>query len=262
MPGDFVRLVSARGASYPHAPAFGPAVLVLADGMFGTIDRQDGRTVLVPDARIPALLREMGAITLSDSVVIERVSVEHEHEKAIMSLQYLRHLSDVARQRATGPDGNVQRGMMQAMLGDAAGSHLRTIADELSAAGFHVVEKKVVRTTEENVVFLTADPEGVRAGRIPQDTMQFQLQPKNSNAETFEVYDVSRTRELLLATEPVHEVQPQMGEPAPAVPPAHASILNLLGMEGMLTPQDVGLDPGITDELDDPDEGQDQPGMR
>lgn len=265
MPGDFVRLVSARGASYPQAAALGPAIVLLADGMFGKIDRQDGRTVLVPDARIPALFREVGPMTLSESVVIERVSVDHEHEKAIMGLQYLRQVSDVARQRATGPDGTVQRGVMQAMLGEAAGSDLRRIADELQAAGIQVVEKKVVRTTEENVVFLTRDPEAVRAGRIPQDTMQFESEPKASTSETIEVFDASRTRELLLATQPVREVQPQMGEPVPAaepIPAAHANIMNLLGIEGMLTPQDVGLDPGITDELENPDEDQDRPGMR
>ncbi|MGX9221793.1 hypothetical protein ACWV27_25850 (plasmid) [Massilia varians] len=265
MPGDFVRLVSARGASYPQAAALGPAIVLLADGMFGKIDRQDGRTVLVPDARIPALLREIGPMTLSESVVIERVSVEHEHEKAIMGLQYLRQVSDVARQRATGADGTVQRGVMQAMLGDAAGSDLRRIADELQAAGIQVVEKKVVRTIEDNVVFLTRDPEAVRAGRIPQDTMQFESEPKVSNSVTIEVYDASRTRELLLATQPIREVQPQTGEQVPAaepIPAAHANIMNLLGIDGMLTPQDVGLDPGITDELGDPDEDQDQPGMR
>lgn len=266
MPGDFVRLVSARGASYPQAAALGPAIVLLADGMFGKIDRQDGRTVLVPDARIPALFREIGPMTLSESVVIERVSVDHEHEKAIMGLQFLRQVSDVARQRATGPDGTVQRGVMQAMLGDAAGSDLRRIADELQAAGIQVVEKKVVRTTEENVVFLTRDPEAVRSGRIPQDTMQFESEPKASNSVTFEVYDALRTRELLLATHPVREVQPQMGEPVAAaepIPAAHANIMNLLGIEGMLTPQDVGLDPGITDDLGgDPDEDQEQPGMR
>jgi hypothetical protein len=39
--------------------------------------------------------------------------------------------------------------------------------------------------------------------------------------------------------------------------------MNLLGIQGMLTPQDVGLDPGITDDLGgDPDEDQEQPGMR
>lgn len=265
MPGDFVRLVSARGASYPQAAALGPAIVLLADGMFVKIDRQDGRTVLVPDARIPALFREVGPMTLSESVVIERVSVDHEHEKAIMGLQYLRQVSDVARQRATGPDGTVQRGVMQAMLGEAAGSDLRRIADELQAAGIQVVEKKVVRTAEENVVFLTRDPEAVRAGRIPQDTMQFESEPKASTSETIEVFDASRTRELLLATQPVREVQPQMGEPVPAaepIPAAHANIMNLLGIEGMLTPQDVGLDPGITDELENPDEDQDRPGMR
>lgn len=262
MPGDFVRVVSARGASYPGAAAFGPAIVMLADGMFGKIANQNGAVMLVPDERIPALFREMGPMKLSESVTIERISVDHEHEKAIMGLQYLRQISDVARQRAANADGQVQRGVMQALLGEAAGSDLRRIADELTAAGVQVVEKKVVRTFETNTVFLTTDPEAVREGRLSQDTMQFASSPAESTNETIEVFDASRTRELLLSTQPVREVAPAPGEITPAVPPAHANILNLLGLQGTLSAQDVALDAGMLDGDPDPDSEDDAPGMR
>lgn len=268
MPGDFVRLVSAHGASYPQAAQLGPAVVLIAAGMFGKIANQNGTLVLVPDERIPALLREIGPMALSESVRIERVSVDHEHEKAIMGLQYLRQIADVARQRATAADGTVQRGVMQALLGDAAGADLRRIADELTAAGIQVVEKKVVRTQETNTIYLTTDPQAVREGRMTPETMQFASEPKEGNSETIEVFDASRTRELLLSTQPIREVAAQPGEVAPVappVPPAHANIMSLLGMDGLLTPQDVGLDAGIADGLigdPDGDQDQDRPGMR
>lgn len=264
MPGDFVRLVSAHGASYPQAAALGPAIVMIAAGMFGKIASQNGAIVLVPDERIPALFREIGPMTLSEAVSIERISVDHEHEKAIMGLQYLRQISDVARQRATGPDGTVQRGVMQALLGEAAGSDLRRIADELAAAGIQVVEKKVVRTFETNTVYLTTDPEAVRQGRMTQDTMQFASAPKEGGSETIEIFDASRTRELLLSTQPVREVAAQEGEATPAAPAAHTNIMNLLGLDG-LTPQDVGLDAGIADDFGggpDGDPDEDRPGMR
>lgn len=259
MPGDFVRLVSARGASYPQAAQLGPAIVLLADGMFGKIANQNGAVVLVPDERIPALFRELGPMKLSESVTIERISVDHEHEKAIMGLQYLRQISDVARQRATNADGQVQRGVMQALLGEAAGSDLRRIADELTAAGVHVVEKKTVRTFATNTVFLTTDPEAVRVGRLSQDTMQFASSPEDSSQETIEVFDASRTRELLLSTQPVREVASAPGEITAAVPTAHANIMNLLGIPGMLSAEDVALDPdflvgGDQDQDQDPDD--------
>jgi hypothetical protein len=264
MPGDFVRLVASHGVSFPRAAQLGPAVAMLAEGMFGKIANQDGATVLVLDERIPALFRELGPMKLSESATIERISVDHEHEKAIMGLQYLRHISDVARQRAAGPDGQVQRGLMQALLGEAAGSDLRRIADELTAAGVQVVEKKVVRTVETNTVFLTTDPEAVREGRTSRDTMQFASSPAESTNETVEVFDASRTRELLLSTQPVREVAPAPGEITPAVPSAHTNILNLLGIQGMLTTDDVRLDPDflVGDNDQDPDPEGDAPGMR
>lgn len=262
MPGDFVRIVSARGASYPQAAQLGPAIVMLADGMFGKIANQNGTVMLVPDERIPALFREIGAMKLSESVMIERISVDHEHEKAIMGLQYLRQISDIARQRATSADGQVQRGVMQALLGEAAGSDLRRIADELTAAGVHVIEKKTVRTFETNTVFLTTDPEAVREGRVSQDTMQFASSPAESTNETFEVFDASRTRELLLSTQPVREVAPESGTITPAVPTAHTNILNLLGVPGMLTAADVALDPdflvGGDNDQDTDADGDDQ----
>jgi len=261
MSGDFVRLVSARGASYPQAAQLGPAIVMLADGMFGKISNQNGVNYLVPDERIPALFRELGPMKLSESVTIERISVDHEHEKAIMGLQYLRQISDVARQRATNADGQVQRGVMQALLGEAAGSDLRRIADELTAAGVQVVEKKTVRTFETNTVFLTTDPEAVREGRVSQDTMQFAAQPTEATRETVEVFDASHTRELLLSTQPVREVAAQPSEITPVVPPAHANILSLLGIEGMLSAEDVRLDPGFLDNDADDEHGGDAPGM-
>lgn len=264
MQGDFVRLVSARGASYPQAAQLGPAIVLLADGMFGKIATHNGAVVLIPDERIPALFRELGAMKLSESVMIERISVDHEHEKAIMGLQYLRQISDFARQRATNADGQVQRGIMQALLGEAAGSDLRRIADELTAAGVHVVEKKTVRTFETNTVFLTTDPEAVREGRVSQDTMQFASLPAESNSETIEVFDASRTRELLLSTQPVREVASTLGETTAAVPAAHANIMNLLGIPGMLSAEDVALDPDflVGGEERDPDSEPGAPGMR
>lgn len=268
MPGDFVRIVSARGASYPQAAALGPAIVMIAAGMFGKIASRNGEKVLVPDERIPALLREIGPMTLSDIVTIERISVDQEHEKAIMGLQYLRQIADVARERATGPDGTVQRGVMQALLGETAGSDLRRIVDELSAAGMHVVEKKIVRTFETNTVFLTTDPQAVREGRPSQDAMQFASAPKESTNETIEVFDASRTRELLLATEQVREVAAQPGAVTPDVTPAHTNIMTLLGLGGMLTADDVGLGTDLNlghdndDDNDNDDHPDNAPGMR
>lgn len=265
MPGDFVRVVSARGATFPQVAQLSAAIVLLADGMFGRIANQNGAIVLQLDERIPAMLRQIGPMKLSEAVTIERISVDHEHEKAIMGLQYLRHISDVARQRATDEDGQVQRGVMEALLGEAAVSDLRRIADELTAAGVHVVEKKLVRTFETNTIFLTTDPDAVREGRVSQDTMQFTSPSVESTNETVEVFDASRTRELLLSTKPVREVAQAPGEIAPAVPPAHANILNLLGIQGMLTTDDVALDPDFLvggDNDPDPDPEGDVPGMR
>ena len=262
MPGDFVRLVSARGACFPQAAQLSAAVVMLADGMFGKIANQNGAIVLQLDERIPALFRELGPMQLSESVTIERISVDQEHEKAIMGLQYLRHVSDVARQRAANADGQVQRGVMQALLGEAAGSDLRRIADELTAAGVHVVEKKTVRTFETNTVFLTTDPNAVREGRLSQDTMQFASLPAESTNDTIEVFDASRTRELLLSTQPVREVAPAPGDITPAVPPAHTNILNLLGLQG-LTADDVALNPDfLVGDDNDPEPDDDAPSMR
>lgn len=262
MPGDFVRVVSAQGGSYPQAAALGPAIVQIANGMFGKIASQNGALVLVPDERIPASLRQIGPMTLSEHVRIERISVDQEHEKAIMGLQYLRQLADIARAKAVGADGTVQRGVMEALLGDSAGADLRRIADELSAAGVHVVEKKMVRTFETTTVFLTSDPEGVREGRISQDTMQFASTPKEAKTETVEIFDASRTRELLLATEPVREVAAQPGEITPVVPQAHTNIMNLLGLPGTLSADDIGLGTDFLVGDDDQEPEGEGPGMR
>lgn len=260
MPGDFVRLLSPRGASYPFGPQIAAAAALISSGMFGTIARQGDQTVLVPDQRIPDTIRELGPLTLSEGATIERVSVDHEHEKAIMAFQYLRQISDVVRERATQPDGTVQRGFMAALMGPAAGADLRRIADELTAAGIQVVEKKVVRTVESTTVFLTADPQAVREGRQAADTMTFATPAQDATSETFEVFDASRTRELLLSAQPVREVAEQPGEIAPVLPAAHTNIMRTLGLEGLtgLTADDIGLGHDFPPEEDEP-EG---PGMR
>jgi hypothetical protein len=126
----------------------------------------------------------------------------------------------------------------------------------------HVVEKKLVRTFETTTVFLTSDPDGVREGRISQDTMQFASTPKEAKTETVEIFDASRTRELLLATEPVREVASQPGEIMPAVPPAHTNIMNLLGLQGMLSADDIGLGTDFLVGDDDPEPEGEGPGMR
>lgn len=261
MPGDFVRIVSARGASYPQAAQLGPAIVQIANGMFGKIASENGVLVLVPDERIPTILSAIGPMTLSEHVTIERITVDQEHEKAIMGLQYLRQIADFARAKAISADGTVRPGVMQALLGDAAGADLRRIADELSAAGVHVVEKKLVRTFETTTVFLTSDPDGVREGRISQDTMQFASTPKEATTETVEVFDASRTRELLLASAPVREVAMQPGEITPVVPPAHTNIMNLLGLPGTLSADDIGLGTDFLVGDEDPD-AEEGPGMR
>lgn len=260
MSGDFVRIVSAVGASYPQAAQLGPAIVLIANGMFGKIANQGGDLVLVPDERIPALLREIGAMKLSSAVQIERISVDQEHEKAIMGLQYLRQIADVARERATAADGTVQRGVMQALMGEAAGADLRRIVDELSAAGMHVVEKKVVRTYETNTIFLTTNPDAIREGRPSAEAMTFTTPTQEATVETFEVFDASRTRELLLSTQPVREVTAQDGELTPPLPAAQTNLMTLLGLSGVVSAEDIGLGDDLR--LDDTDEGEQGPGMR
>lgn len=254
MPGDFVRIINPHGASYPQV-GLGPAVVKIAAGIFGKIDRQGGAVVLVPDERVPALIREIGPMTLSESVTMERISVDQEHEKAIMGLQYLRQIADIARQRAAGPDGTVNRGVLQALLGEAANSDLRKIVDELSVAGVQVVEQKITRTYETSTVFLTTDPQAVRDGRPALDAMKFTSPTKDSTNETFDVFDASRTRELLLSVQPMREVNAQPGEPTLVQPTASTNLINLLGLGGTLSADDVGLgtDFGQDDEESDGD---------
>lgn len=265
MPGDFVVLASATGARYALAQ-LAPAVHMFGPGLFGKIARQGDDIVLVPDDRLPDLVRSLGPVILSNVALIERVSVDREHEKAILGLQYLRRLSDAARERARGQDGVVQGQLLAQLMGEGANSDLRRIADELTAAGIQVVEKKQVTTVETTTIFLTADPEAVREGRQVADTMKFATAPKESKAETVEIFDAFRTRELLLSTQPVQEVAdlPQAVQPAaPALQPAETNIMNLLGLHGLLpggtlTADDIGLGEDFPPDEDHP-EG---PGMR
>ena len=263
MPGDFIVLVGSTGAHYALAQ-LAPAVHMFGPGMFGKIARQGDNTVLVPDDRLPDLVRSLGPVILTNAASIERVSVDREHEKAILGLQYLRRLSDAARERARDHDGVVQGQLLAQLMGEGANSDLRRIADELTNAGIQVVEKKLVRTVETTTIFLTADPEAVREGRPVADTMTFATAPKESTAETFEIFDAFRTRELLLSTQPVREVADQPVQvAAPALQPAHTNIMSLLNLNGLLpggtlTADDIGLGHDFPPDEEEP-EG---PGMR
>lgn len=240
MNGDFVRVVSPYGASYPASGVLGPAVTQIASGIFGKIVVENGEHFLVPDERTPGLMRALGNLRLGQGVTVERISVEHEYEKAILGLQYLQKISDVARARATEENGQVKREVLQALLGPAATTDLQRIVDELEAAGMSFVEKVSTKTIQKRTMVLTANPEAVRNGTTPIDAMTFDSPATETTTNNIEVYDPSRTRELLLSTQPVREVAPQPGEAAQPDGP-ELGLMRLLGLDGALSAEDVEL---------------------
>lgn len=261
MQGDFVRITTTHGVSVPSAPALSAGVAMISRGMIGTIAQEAGEHYLVPDARSPELIRQLGKLLLSPASQVERISVDHEHEKAILSIQYLMQIADVARQRAAsaGGDAEVARGTMAALLGSAVTTDLDRVVTELAAAGIQVVEKIAVEKTKTRTLILTGDPEAVRNGEIPAEAMTFAAPSATSSDVTFDVHDASRTREILLAPQAMREVAatPQ-AMVAPEVPATAAAFLNGIGMGGTivgfngntLTADDVGLGEDVDDEPD------------
>jgi len=251
MPGDLVRIVDARGASYPSAAQLGPAVVALAGGMFGRVVLEHGETFLRPDARVPEIMRAMGDMKFGAGSTVERLSIDHSHELALIGLEYLQKIADVARKRATDGNGNVNPGLLKAMLGEAAGSDLRKIVDELTEAGIAVVEKVATTTTVKRTVILTSDPESVRQGLVHQGAMTFSSPEVTQAVDAVNVFDASRTREILLSTQPMTAVTGSESANPAVTPPATMNIMNLLGLDGALSMEDVGLDIDMDEE--DPD---------
>lgn len=251
MAGDLVRVVDARGSSYPAAVQLGPAVVMIANGMFGRVAIENGEAYLRPDERVPEIMRALGDMRLGPSASVERLSVDRPHELALLGLEYLQKIADVARVRSTDATGQVNASVLKAFLGEAAGSDLRKIVDELAAAGIAVVEKVSKTTTYNRTVVLTSDPEGVRDGVVQHGALSFVSPEVKESDESIQVYDASRTREILLATHSMEAVGGNGDVPANPAPVAETNILRLLGIEGVLSAEDVTLDPDLGD--DEPD---------
>jgi hypothetical protein len=249
MAGDLVRIVDARGSSYPQAAQLGPAIVSIAGGMFGRVRLENGEAYLCPDERVPEIMRAIGNMKLGAHAMVERISVDHPHELALVGLEYLQKIADVARARATDGQGQVNASVLKALLGEAAGSDLRKIVDELANAGIAVVEKVSTKTTINRTVVLTTDPEGVRNGTVRQGALTFISPEETVSGNEVTVYDPVRTREILLSTQ---SMAASSGSDTAANPaPATTNIMQLLGLEGTLSMEDISLDPGLDD--DEPD---------
>lgn len=251
MAGDFARLTSAYGASYPGT-AIGPAAAMIASGLFGKIVYEGHNVFLMPDERAPQIFRQLGKMHLGDDVSVERLSFDSEHEKAILGLQFLQKIAEVARARATDANGTVNTGVLAALMGEAATTDLRRIVDELAAAGMSVVEKVTTKTFTTRVVVLTTNPEAAREGELVADAITFESPTAETGGTVVEVFDASRTRELLLSPQSMREVAPLVeGEPAPIQNTAELNLMRLLNLDGTLTMDDVGLDLPDDDEPGD-----------
>lgn len=251
MAGDLVRIVDARGSSYPAAGQLGPAVVQIANGMFGRVETENGENYLRPDERVPEIMRALGNMKLGHGASVERLSVDSPHELALVGLEYLQKIADVARARATDASGQVNASVLKAFLGEAAGTDLRKIVDELAAAGIAVVEKVSKTTVFNRTVVLTADPEGVRNGTVQHGALSFVSPELKESDETVQIYDASRTREILLATHSMASVGGNGDVPATPAPAAETNILRLLGIDSALSADDVTLDPDMDDEEPD-----------
>lgn len=220
MPGDFVRIQRPSGASFPDAPALSRAATMLGEGLCGTISIDKDEHYLTPDERAPELLRNLGKMRLSEYTEIQRVTVDHEHEKAILALEHIQVISKVARGQALSPDGGINRGAMMALLGPAATTDLAPIVAELEAAGYKLVEMTDTSSTVHRAIVITSDVDAARDGDIT-DAEQFDCGTRESRSRTVDEFGMARAKELLLGQHALSAVDPAtIVMQAPEVAPA------------------------------------------
>lgn len=248
IPGDLVRIAVAGGANIlglPHTPR------MLAEGAFGRVIRQDdGRLAVRMHEAMPEDIRRLQNISLTDDTMVERVMCDNENELSVLALQYLRNLSDFVRDRASGGQEGVK-----ALLRASIGREAEALAQNLAQSGLAVVEQATVKVVTTKRVYITSAPDELRNGNIPSNAIAFDVPPEESVSQTIEVHDATRVSEILLSPNRVRDAQVTPGTAvAQAQPELTPFMRTLLGLEGPLSADDIGLQiPGSDDDDDDDD---------
>lgn len=211
MTGDYVRITSPMGATFPMLGHRGDH---LVNGAFGQVILRDEGRFLKLSEFMPAEIGALQEIQLKAATVVERLIVDDPKELALAGFDYL-HKASALLKESLHETGQRQV-LVAALQGDA-----QRIIETLRGIGYSVLEHVKTETVKRTSLYIAQDvdrlQQGLEDGEYPEGATVYAMKTESSSQEAKMVSQVDAISELLFARSTPS--QPIMRTPVPELSP-------------------------------------------